>query len=168
MILSDNSKRACIYCIYDKDGVIDDYIPYQLNDLRKNIAFLHCVVNGKLTPEGREKLEAIADEVFVRENKGLDIIAHKKAIEYIGWDKLEEYDELVLTNDTCFGPVYPYKECFDWAKVRNMDFWGLTWGSKVDWLGKTEYLHSNDAKNHIQSYFTVLRKPLLGTRLLKD
>ncbi|MDR1000019.1 MAG: rhamnan synthesis F family protein, partial [Clostridiales bacterium] len=160
MILSDNLKRACIYCIYDRDGVIDDYIIYQLNDLRKNIAFLHCVINGRLTPDGRRKLEAIADEVWVRENKGLDIIAHKKAIEHIGWDELEKYDELVLANDTCFGPIYPFKECFDWAKERDLDFWGLTWGSKADWLGTREYLHYNDAEIHVQSYFIAVRKPL--------
>ncbi|MDR1000023.1 MAG: rhamnan synthesis F family protein [Clostridiales bacterium] len=168
MVLTENPKRAAIYFIFDKEGVIDDYITYQLADLRENITFLHCVINGSLTFEGKAKLEAIADEVYVRENKGVDIGAYKAAIEYIGWDKLSQYDELVLLNNTCFGPVYPFKECFDWAATRDLDFWSLTWDLKFDSLGSNSYLHYNDKATHYQSYFLVMRRPLLGSKLLKD
>ena len=30
-------KRLAIFFLYDKDGVVDDYIPYMLNDLNKTI-----------------------------------------------------------------------------------------------------------------------------------
>lgn len=166
MILTDNPKRACIYFIYDKDGIIDDYIVYQLRDLRKNVSFLHCVINGRLAPSGRKALAEVADEIYVRENKGNDIGAYKAAIKYIGWEKLSNYDELLLMNNTCFGPVYPFKEVFEWARLRDIDFWGLTWGLKTDWLGHNNYSHHNDNKRHIQSYFLTLRKPLLGSKLL--
>ena len=132
MILNNSAKRACIYFIYDKDGIIDDYILYQLRDLRENVSFIHCVLNGNLTEEGRELLSEIADEVYVRENKGNDIGAYRAAIAYIGWEKLAGYDELLLMNNTCFGPVYPFREAFDWAKQQDFDFWGLTWGLKTD------------------------------------
>lgn len=168
MILSDNPKRACVYFIYDKDGVIDEYIICQLNDLRENVEFLHCVINGKLTPGGRKALANVADEIYVRENKGNDIGAYKAAIEYIGWDKLANYDELVLLNNTCFGPVYPFKEVFEWARQRDIDFWGLTYDLKTDWLGTNNYLHYNDKKTHIQSYFLTIRKPLLASKLLEN
>lgn len=168
MILNNSAKRACIYFIYDKDGIIDDYILYQLRDLRENVSFIHCVINGNLTEEGRELLSEIADEVYVRENKGNDIGAYRAAIAYIGWEKLAGYDELLLMNNTCFGPVYPFREAFDWAKQQDFDFWGLTWGLKTDWLGSQEYLHSNKSKVHIQSYFLVLRRPLLGSKFLTN
>lgn len=166
MKLENNPKRACIYFIYDKDGIIDNYIIYQLQALRPHITFLHCVINGKLTFDGRKALEKIADEVYIRENKGNDIGAYKAAIEYIGWKKLGEYDELVLMNNTCFGPVYPFKECFDWAKNRDIAIWGLTYGPKADWLHTKSYLHYNTKQTHIQSYFVVFRKPLLSSNLL--
>lgn len=168
MVLSDTPKRACIYFIYDKNGVIDNYILYQLEDLRENIAFLHCVINGKLSPEGRRRLEPLVDEIYVRENKGNDIGAYKAAIKYIGWDKLGSFDELVLMNNTCFGPVYPFKEVFDWAKEQNIDFWALTLGCKMDWLGHSHYPHYNSLDTHYQSYFLTVRRPLLGSRLLID
>ena len=167
MKLNKNPNRACIYFIYDKDGIIDDYIVYQLNDLKKNVSFLHCVINGELNAESKKRLENIADEVFERENKGNDIGAYKAALEHIGWDEIGRYDELVVTNNTCFGPVYPFKEAFDWAKEQDIDFWGLTLDTKSNWLGTTDYLHYNKSKLHIQSYFLVLRKPLLGSEFLK-
>ncbi len=166
MTLTDAAKRLCIYSIYDKDGIVDDYIIYQLKDLKKNVAFLHCVINGTLTKDSRKKLEIVADEIFERENKGIDIGAHKEAVEHIGWDIISKYDELILMNNTCFGPVYPFKEVFDWAEKLDIDLWGLTWGNKTDWFGTDEYLHFNKKATHIQSYFLALRKPLLGSKFL--
>ncbi|MBS7526608.1 rhamnan synthesis protein F [Fusibacter paucivorans] len=168
MKLNDQAKRACIYFIYDKDGIIDDYIIYQLNDMRENVEFLHCVINGKLTAEGKRKLEKIADEVYVRDNIGNDIGAYKGAIERIGWKKLKKYDELVLMNNTCFGPLFPFKEVFDWSKDKELDFWGLTLGLKADWLGSNNYIHYNENKTHYQSYFLTIRKPLLASKLLVE
>lgn len=168
MVLDNRSTRACIYFIYDGQGVVDDYIIYQLKDMRKNVEFLHCVINGELNESGRNALEEIADEVFVRVNQGNDIGAYKAAIEHIGWDKLSQYDELVLMNFTCFGPVYPFCEVFNWANKQDVEVWGLTWDRKTDWLGTDEYLHANKKKLFIQSYFLAVRKPLLGSKLLAD
>lgn len=76
MVLGANVKRACIYFIYDKDGVVDRYILEQLKDLRRNVQFLHCVINGKLMPESEGALQEIADEVYIRENTGMDAGAY--------------------------------------------------------------------------------------------
>lgn len=168
MILSSNPKRACIYFIYDKDGIIDDYIVRQLEDLCENVDFLHCVINGRLTGEGHRRLEPFADEIYVRENRGNDIGAYKAALQYIGWERLSAYDELVVMNNTCFGPVYPFREAFDWAKALDLDFWGLTMDQKSDWMGDRRYLHENKSRMHIQSYFLTFRRPLLGSQLLTD
>lgn len=168
MVLSNNPKRVCIYFIYDKHGIVDDYVIDQVTDMRNCAQFIHCVINGTLRPEEKEKLLAVADEVYERENKGIDIGAYKAAINHIGWKKLAEYDELVLMNNTCFGPVYPFKEAFDWAGPQNIDFWALTWDQKSNWLGSESYLHANKSRTHYQSYFLVLRKPLLGARLLEE
>lgn len=165
MLLKGNPKRACIYSIYDKSGIIDDYVIYQLKDLRVNVSYLLCVVNGWLETSGRKKLETIADDIYIRENRGFDVGAYKQAIiEYIGWSKLEGFDELVLMNDTCYGPVYPFKECFDWAAAQDVDFWGLTMGICEMHNFPSEYKEYPFAREHIQSYFLVIRRPLLCRR----
>ena len=42
-----------IYFFYDKDGIVDGYVDYFLEDLKKNLDRLIVVCNGKLTSEGR-------------------------------------------------------------------------------------------------------------------
>lgn len=168
MILKNTPKRLAVYFIYDKDGIVDDYIIYQLKDLGKNVSFLHCVINGVLTPESKARPEEVSDEVFERENKGNDIGAYKAALEHIGWEKISEYDELILANYTCFGPVYPFKEVFDWSEKQDVELWGLTYDEKTDWLKTKDYLHYNKDTKHIQSYFLAFRKPLVGSKFLTD
>ena len=41
-------KRLCIFCFYDKNGVVDSYIEYLLNDLRSCSAYIIVVVNLSL------------------------------------------------------------------------------------------------------------------------
>lgn len=66
-----NIKRLVIYFFYDKDGIVDRYVPYMLEDMKKNCSELFVVCNGKLTVEGRAVLEAITPNVYVREIRAL-------------------------------------------------------------------------------------------------
>ncbi|MDR1448502.1 MAG: rhamnan synthesis F family protein, partial [Candidatus Ancillula sp.] len=50
----------------------------------------------------------------------------KEVILRIGFDKLAEYDEIILQNDTLFGPVYPLAETFEKMSTLDLDFWGIT------------------------------------------
>lgn len=152
-----NSKnRLGVFVFYDRDGIVDDYVPYLLNDLKENLSRLVVVCNGKLTPKGRERLKEITPDVFVHENKGFDAGAYKYAFEkYIGWDQLKAYDELVMCNDTFYGPFWPFKEVFDQMDERpELDFWGLTVHGKLD----ASYI---ELPEHLQSFFLVTRKRML-------
>lgn len=154
-------KRAAIYAFYDSNGIVDDYVEYFLNDLVKNIEYLVVMCNGKLSDEGRKKLEAFTPYVVVRKNEGFDIGAYQDGMRYIGWDQLSEYDELVLANDTVFGPVYPFSEMFETMQSRNLDFWGITRHYKAnDESFDCEYGYLPE---HIQSYFMVFRKKFMKT-----
>ena len=42
-------NRLALYCFYDRDGIVDDYVIYFLRELRKTVSKICCVVNGKLT-----------------------------------------------------------------------------------------------------------------------
>ena len=48
-------KRVAIYFFYDKNGIVDKYVNYFLEDLKKNLDRLIIVCNGKLTSKGREE-----------------------------------------------------------------------------------------------------------------
>ena len=68
-------------------------------------------MNGDLTEQGRERLESVADTVWVRENVGFDVWGYKSALEHFGQERLAEYDELILMNYTWFGRCAPSRRC---------------------------------------------------------
>lgn len=162
MIIKDNKNRLLIFFFYDRDGVVDDYIPYMLEDMKKNVSEIMVVCNGNLNDEGRAKFEKFTENILVRENKGFDVWAYKTAMEQYGWEKLDNYDEILLMNFTLMGPVYPFKEMFDAMDKKDLDFWGITQFYKTDFdpFGTMEEGYLPD---HIQSHFIAIRKSLIAT-----
>ena len=163
MILNKKAvDRLGIFFFYDSDGVVDSYVTYLLEELKKELTDLLVVCNGKLNAIGRETLLTLTDNVIVRENTGFDVWAYKEGIEYIGWDKIKEYDEVVLLNSTIFGPLYSFNEMFENMAERNLDFWGITKHHKVhfDPFGTIKYGYIPE---HIQSHFIVIRNKMLNS-----
>ncbi|MCH1642337.1 rhamnan synthesis F family protein [Paenibacillus timonensis] len=159
-VSNESSKRAGIFFFFDNEGIVDRYILHLLNDIKKSIGTLLIVCNGKLMNESRKLLEKVATEVLVRENKGFDVWAYKEGLEYIGWDSLELYEELVLFNSTIFGPLTSFDTMFADMSKRDIDFWGITKFHKVDYdpFGTIKYGYIPE---HIQSHFIVVRNKML-------
>ncbi len=149
-------RRIGIFVFFDADGIVDRYIPYMLTDLMKNLERLVIVVNGKITDEGRATLEQFSSDFVIRENKGFDTWAYKEGMDYVGWDELSQYDEVVIFNDTVMGPVYPFAEMFDEMSKRDVDFWGITRHYK-DMANPYNCVYGH-IPAHIQSYFEVFRQ----------
>ena len=166
-IEKENAKRLLIYFIFDKDGIVDDYIFHMLEDLDKNVEETFIVVNGTLKETYKERLRMYAKNILERSNKGFDVWAYKEAMETFGWDKLETYDEVILMNYTIMGPIYPLREMFDAMAERDLDFWGATKFHEADFdpFGTVPYGYLPD---HIQTHFLVFRKSLLASKELHD
>lgn len=160
-------KRCAIFLFFDKDGVVDDYVVNMLEDLQKNVEFLLVVCNGYVCLRGLERLNQVADEVLCRANLGFDVGGYREGLFYIGWKKLEEYDELVLMNYTFFGPLYPFSEMFQKMQEKDVDFWGLTKFHKVD--GDPFHAISYGyIPEHLQSHFWVLRRDFFVSYQYRD
>ncbi|GIP08707.1 MAG: rhamnan synthesis F family protein [Paenibacillus macerans] len=161
-----NINRLGIFFFYDKDGIVDEYILYLLNDMKNNVNDLLVVCNGKLTPEGRSKLKSVTNDIYVRENTGFDVWAYKEGMEFYGWEKLGTYDEVIYFNFTIFGPLYPFREMFEEMDKKDVDFWGITTyhGASFDPFGKIKYGY---LPKHIQSHFIVVRNEMLTSHEFK-
>lgn len=155
-------RRAALFFFYDGQGIVDDYVTYMLRDLRPNLDKLYIVVNGLLTPEGREKFVLLADDIYVRENKGLDVWAYKDGMAHIGWETVTAFDEFIMMNHTNYGPVYPFSEMFEEMDRRDLDFWGITkhHGHDFDPYNACEYGY---IPPHIQSSFIAVRHKMMIT-----
>lgn len=156
----DDIKRLAIFFFYDKDGVVDDYVPYMLKDLSENINELLVVCNGNINDESKNKLKKINAQILIRKNTGFDVWAYKEAMESIGWDRLDNYDEVILMNFTMYGPLYPFKEMFEIMDKRDVDFWGITkhHGFPFDPFGT---IPCGYIPEHIQSSFICIRNKML-------
>lgn len=150
-------KRVAFYLFFDPDGQVDDYVLYKLEQLREHVEHIFVVSNGPLSPAGRERLEPVADTVWERENVGFDVWGYKEAQERFGWERLAEYDELILLNYTFFGPIFPFGELFDRMDAADVDFWGITEHDQVD-----PHPHHGVGvmPRHIQSHWIAVRRQM--------
>lgn len=155
------SKRLAIYMTYNSKGIVDDYILYMIKSLKKICEDIIVVSNRQLPDDQKNKL-CEAKRIYERENKGYDVGAYAEVITML-YDngKLAEYNELVLLNDSVFGPFYDLNEMFSEMNMRTpmVDFWGITRRGVSDFDGgDTIY------PEHLQSYCYIFREKLLHSK----
>lgn len=160
-------RRYGVYVFYDRDGIADGYNDVFLKGLKEEVSHLLVICNGKIQKDDRKRLEKIADEVLIRENKGYDVTAYREGILKPGFEKLSEYDEVVICNDTMYGPLYSFSEMFGTMARKDLDFWGITCFHKVpfDPFGTISYGY---IPTHIQSFFMVFRQSLVKSREFQE
>lgn len=147
-------NRLGIFSIFDKDGVLDETTCQTIQNLRKSVSDLVVVINGSLLSPYLERLSLLADHVLTRPNLGYDSGAYKDVLFHsFSPDSLSEYDELVLCNDTFFGPFIPFSDIFKKMKNAPCDFWGL-------------HYEDHGAVDFIHSYFYCVRSPAIVDGLL--
>ncbi len=142
-------KRLCIFCFYDRQGIVDESVEFLLNDLKPNADRLIIVVNGEIEKNSEQKLYKYTNEVVKRDNRGFDAGAYKHVIfDYLNPQDIKEYDELVLCNDTFFGPFVPFSRIFENMSDKDCDFWGINY---VDW----------PFMGVVQSFFLVFKRQII-------
>lgn len=150
-------RRLGIFVFYDEKGYVGEYIDYLLENIRTQLKGLIVVCNGMLSEAGRSVFEKYSDRIIIRPNIGYDAGAYQEAIKKI-YDVhiIDNYDELLLFNDTFFGPFDSFEDIFSAMEEKNVDFWGLAWT-------QTEYLPM-----FVHSYFLDFRSEILQSRFLYD
>jgi hypothetical protein len=84
---------------------------------------------------------------IARQNIGLDFAAWRLAISCL-WPTFDRVRDLVLINDSVFGPLTPLAGAFEAMQSRDADFWGIT--------------DSWEQGYHLQSYFLAFRHRALA------
>ncbi len=141
---------------------------YYLCKLREVCSEVCIVVNGNLAESDERKLYGVSDRLIKLDEDGFDAWAFKKAIEKYGFDTIAEcYDELVLSDSTNFGPIYPFKEMFSEMGKRDCDFWGSYRYNNIigtDFIVfRKAILISNDFRN----YWSKMKFPFSHSQAVK-
>lgn len=150
-----DGRRLLVYVVYDRRGELDPFVEHALRGLREHCAHIIAVVNGSITDEARTRLAAVSDDILVRSNRGYDIWAHKEGMERVG--DLSRFDEVVLANDTWFGPVRPYGPVFERMDATAVHLWGMT-----DHAEQTPNPFTGEGRLpwHLQSFWLAARREL--------
>ncbi len=158
------TKRAAVAFFYDEDGVVDKYMLHLLRSMKEHVDYQVFVSNGPLSKESELSLVDIVDDVIIRKNENFDVWAYKEGIEHIGYDRLKQFDELILYNHTFYGPIFPFSEMFDKMGTLLVDFWGISIHGKLD---PNPFTNTGILPAHINSHFIAVRHPLLSSKAFK-
>lgn len=139
-------KRICLLAGYDRDGLIHDYVIYLIESLSR-FSKVYYFCDNDLAPGERDKLTGLATICGARRHGRYDFGSWAEMIDTIGWDTIIQFDELILTNDSCYGPFHNLDDICEQMSRRDCDFWGMT--------GSREIL------THIQSYFVIFKKSII-------
>lgn len=135
-----SKKRLCLFSHFDIQNQIDPYVICYL----KSIFLLNCEIIfistcGSLFDEDIKKIKSYVSKIILRSNVGLDFGSWKTALSYV--KDIYRYHQIILCNDSVYGPLYDLHKVFETMERKNLDMWGIT--------------DSKERTYHLQSYFLV-------------
>ncbi len=135
-------KRLCLFFLSDPEGIADLYVDFcigKLSDVFEKIILFseqeikHVSIEKKHDP-------AVTEIVLLKSGEMVEQI--KNGLDFIGWDELQNWDEVIFFHDKLMGPVKPLRDMFSEMDRRtDLDFWVLTVRSKK-MQGKQEELNA--------------------------
>jgi len=144
-------KRAAVLVHYDRDNIVDDYVYTYIKALQVLTSHLVFVSTAKLNSIEIKKLNLSCENVIIRDNIGYDFMSYKIGLESFDY---RIYDEVLICNDSVYGPLYPMEKLFQTMQSQKCDFWGIT--------------DNTDMGYHLQSYFMLIKKPILNSKPFHD
>ena len=101
-------NRGLVYFHFDPHHQVRDYVVAALSSLRPHANHILLVSNSPIGEADRARLGTCCDEILQRPNEGLDAGAYRAGLEHLGWERLADFDELILTNHTYYAPLRPW------------------------------------------------------------
>lgn len=158
----EERKRLLIYVHYSKEELLSEEDLKTIDKFSTMCSNIIFVTNSRLKEKDLDKIRDYTTHILCRENKGFDFGAWKEALLKYGRAYVEEYDELILLNNSCFAPVFDLQEMFSKMEKKNLDFWGNT---VFPYSPDGTYIGKECIPEHLQSYFMVFNKSVLKSKV---
>ena len=141
-------NRLAVFASFNNNAIIDDRVIYYLKSLLHVVDGIIFIADNPILEEEIAKIKDFVIYAKFQHHGCYDFGSYKKGILWAAEaGLLEDIDELVLCNDSCYGPIYPLTEAFTKMKQSKCDFWGM--------------LDSYEGRHHILSFFYVFRRSVL-------
>lgn len=119
------ATRVVVFNHFDKRGIVHDYVLYYLQELRRAGFTVIFTSNSPRFPTASvERLTPLVAVILWRSNVGYDFGAFKDGVAQI--PDVTKLDQLLITNDSIYGPVQDLAEVIANADPRQGDVWGIT------------------------------------------
>jgi len=160
--------RILFYAHYNKLNRVEDYVVYQLRQMRPIFDRIVVISNTPVSQTDQALIGECCDRLIQRDNIGYDFAAWRDGMADFGWDELVGYDELTVMNDTCFGPLQDFSRIYDGMQAKGVDFWGMTTNIAltdllVDSQGQVIF-----APSHIQSYYMTFNSAVVSSSVFRQ
>jgi len=158
-------RRLCIFSFHDGDGIVDDYVFHFLKEMGRHVERILFYSNGPLSRDSEIALRELGHDVIQRSIFGFDVQAYKEGLQEIDFDQEGRYDEVLMVNHSCYGPIFPFEELFSAMAQRPCDFWGVT--ASVETSAKPP---AGGAKPpcYLNANFIAVRKNLLRSLAFRN
>lgn len=147
----DGRTRVAIFALFVKGGVINSKIEWYLSGLSEVVDHIIVVADNDLIGSQVDRLRKFTHHIIARRHGEYDFGSYKLGLQLASEAGLLEIaDEVVICNDSCFGPIDSFLPMFKEMSVRDVDFWGIS--------------ANKSPKLHLQSYFVVFKREAFLSR----
>ncbi|MDB5362592.1 MAG: polysaccharide biosynthesis protein-like protein [Rhodospirillales bacterium] len=148
-----NAPKIAVLVHFSTQKRFADYFLYLLRALDQ-AGFTTVVVSNsrKLDPESLQTVLPWCGRVLQRRNLGYDFGAWRDGI--LLTPEIGEAEQVLILNDSIFGPLQDLKEIIDQCQFDRTDVWGMT--------------DSYDNKYHLQSFFVLFGAKALRSKAFTD
>src|SRR5436190_23925640 len=113
-------RRLCVFAHYDESAMVDPHVRYLLAGLRTVCDQLIFVSTSAITPTYLDSLTLPISKALIRQNVGFDFYGWKLGLDA---SPLCDFEEIIICNDSVYGPLFPLPGVFEEMSRRRCDFW---------------------------------------------
>ncbi|MEP5760208.1 MAG: CDP-glycerol glycerophosphotransferase family protein [Litoreibacter sp.] len=179
--LPHRAKRACLFAGYDPDGYIDEYVLIYLKELARH-ADVFYLADCDMHETELSKLDGLVKGAWAKRHGTYDFGSYSMlARDFVGWEALSEYDEVVFANDSGY-LVRSLDDIFARMNDQPIAWWGLQASKGLKSTLRLQpfpvdddHINMSDVKDtfldqfeadqvydfHIGSYFIAFRKDVI-------
>lgn len=149
-----SNNIVTVYAIYSKNCKIEDYQLYLLKELHKISDYIIVVADNLIYENELIKLHNLCNAYIFNRHGEYDFGSYKRGYNYLVDNNiLKPNDNLLLINDSNYGPIYPLNNIINDFTNKKCDFYGLTVSTLF--------------KPHLQSFFYIFRNNVYSSNVFK-
>lgn len=144
--------KLAVFAHFDRHDNIKAYVLYYLEQLKQICDRLIFVSTANLDSVECSRIDHLCEQIIIRENVGHDFYSYKIGVEAI--EDITKVKQLILCNDSCFGPLFPLSDIFIEMESQKVNFWSMSACSRPQF--------------HLQSYFLVFDHKVINSQCFKS